>query len=195
MHTDIHASTGIRTHDFRVRESKDSSCLRPRGHTQKIVSTPNFQHVSRHVETVEWIRQKEGLFNHIHWTWAIIQAFRSPKRLGNCSEWTVTGHVLTVVFIQTAPPFLTSTLDGAESTTLRLGCFTPGEITPITRWIGGLVDPTASLVYGGEDKNLSPAGNRTPVVQPVARRYTDWAIPTRKYIGTWPLYTKVGNFL
>jgi hypothetical protein len=29
----------------------------------------------------------------------------------------------------------------------------------------------------GEEKNLAPAGNQTPAVQPVARRYTDWAIP------------------
>jgi hypothetical protein len=30
----------------------------------------------------------------------------------------------------------------------------------------------------GEEQNLVPAGNMTPVVQPVARRYTDWAVPT-----------------
>jgi hypothetical protein len=28
----------------------------------------------------------------------------------------------------------------------------------------------------GEDKNLTAVGNRIPAVQPVARRYTDWAI-------------------
>jgi hypothetical protein len=30
--TDIHALSGIRTHDPSVRASEDSSCLRPRGH-------------------------------------------------------------------------------------------------------------------------------------------------------------------
>jgi hypothetical protein len=30
--TDIHALSGIRTHDLSVRASEDSSCLRPRGH-------------------------------------------------------------------------------------------------------------------------------------------------------------------
>jgi hypothetical protein len=30
----------------------------------------------------------------------------------------------------------------------------------------------------GEEKNLVLPGNRTRVVQPVARRYTDWAVPT-----------------
>jgi hypothetical protein len=32
MHTDIHASSGIRTHDPSVRAGEDGSCLRPRGH-------------------------------------------------------------------------------------------------------------------------------------------------------------------
>jgi hypothetical protein len=27
-------------------------------------------------------------------------------------------------------------------------------------------------------ESLAPAGTQTPAVQPVARRYTDWAIPT-----------------
>jgi hypothetical protein len=34
-HTDIHALIGIRTHDPSVRASKDSSCLRPRGHCDR----------------------------------------------------------------------------------------------------------------------------------------------------------------
>jgi hypothetical protein len=32
----------------------------------------------------------------------------------------------------------------------------------------------------GEEKNLTPFGNRTPAVQPEAHRYTDWAIPALK---------------
>jgi hypothetical protein len=32
MHTDIHALSGIRTHDPSVRGSEDNLCLRPRGH-------------------------------------------------------------------------------------------------------------------------------------------------------------------
>jgi hypothetical protein len=31
-HTDIHALSGIRTHDPSIRTSEDSSCFRPRGH-------------------------------------------------------------------------------------------------------------------------------------------------------------------
>jgi hypothetical protein len=30
--TDIHALSGIRTHNLSIRVSEDSSCLRPRGH-------------------------------------------------------------------------------------------------------------------------------------------------------------------
>jgi hypothetical protein len=37
-HTDIHASSGIRTHDPSVRESEGGSCLRPRGHCDR----PNY---------------------------------------------------------------------------------------------------------------------------------------------------------
>jgi hypothetical protein len=36
-HTDIQASTGIRTHDPNVQASEDSSCLRPRGHCDRRV--------------------------------------------------------------------------------------------------------------------------------------------------------------
>jgi hypothetical protein len=35
------------------------------------------------------------------------------------------------------PSFLTSALDGGEWSALRLRCFSPGEISPYTRWIGG----------------------------------------------------------
>jgi hypothetical protein len=37
--TDIHALSGIRTHDPSVRASEDSSCLRPRGHCDRHVQT------------------------------------------------------------------------------------------------------------------------------------------------------------
>jgi hypothetical protein len=35
QYTDIHALSGIRTHDLSVRTNKDSSCLRPRGHCDR----------------------------------------------------------------------------------------------------------------------------------------------------------------
>jgi hypothetical protein len=35
MHIDIHASSGIRTHDPSVRTGEDSSCIRPRGYCDR----------------------------------------------------------------------------------------------------------------------------------------------------------------
>jgi hypothetical protein len=35
IHTDIHALSGIRTHDSSVRAGEDSSCLRPHGHCDR----------------------------------------------------------------------------------------------------------------------------------------------------------------
>jgi hypothetical protein len=37
--------------------------------------------------------------------------------------------------------------------------------------------PEPAWTLWSKEKCLSPAGNRTPAVQPVAHRYTDWAIP------------------
>jgi hypothetical protein len=43
---------------------------------------------------------------------------------------------------------------------------------PLDRRLGG---PQSRYGRCGEEKNLAPAGNRNPAVQPVARLYTDWA--------------------
>jgi hypothetical protein len=40
-----------------------------------------------------------------------------------------------------------------------------------------LGEPQSRSGRYGEEKNLTPAGNRSPAVQPVALRYTDWGIP------------------
>jgi hypothetical protein len=64
---------------------------------------------------------------------------------------------------------LTSALDGGEWSASRPGRFTPRQRAPRTHWIGGWVGPRAVL-----DAVLpAPAGNRTPIVQTVAQRYTD----------------------
>jgi hypothetical protein len=55
----------------------------------------------------------------------------------------------------------------------------PREGAPGTHWIGGWVDPRAVLDAVGKRKipSLRRESNpRTPLVQPVAQRYTDWAI-------------------
>jgi hypothetical protein len=58
-----------------------------------------------------------------------------------------------------------------------LGRFTPGERAPGTHWIGGWVGPRAGLDAMEKREAVAPARNRTRTVQPVSRRYTDWAIP------------------
>jgi hypothetical protein len=71
-----------------------------------------------------------------------------------------------------------------SSTILDLGTrwwwvvsFTPGR-SRSTRWIGGSVGPRAGVDALEERKIFPSVRNRTPAVQSVARRYTDWAIPT-----------------
>jgi hypothetical protein len=69
------------------------------------------------------------------------------------------------------PPFLTSALGGGEWWASRTGLFTPGERAPESKWTPGPV-----WTLWSRDKSLASAGNRTPAVQHIARRYTDWAI-------------------
>jgi hypothetical protein len=67
-----------------------------------------------------------------------------------------------------APQILTSTLDGGEWSASRYRHFAPGEKAPDTRWVGAWMDPRNGLERCGEEKDPTPAGNRTPAVQPVA---------------------------
>jgi hypothetical protein len=73
----------------------------------------------------------------------------------------------------------TSALDGGEWSASRPGRFTPRESTPGTHWIGGWIGSRAVLDAVVKRKIPSPrreSNPRTPIVQPVAQRYTDWAI-------------------
>jgi hypothetical protein len=61
----------------------------------------------------------------------------------------------------------------------RPGRFTPRERAPSTHRIGGWLGPRAVLDEVVKRKIPSPrreSNSRTPIVQPVAQRYTDWAI-------------------
>jgi hypothetical protein len=74
---------------------------------------------------------------------------------------------------------LTSALDGGEWSASLPGRFTPREKKPATQCIGGWVGPRAVLDTVVKRKIPSPyreSNPRTPIVQPVAQRYTDWAI-------------------
>jgi hypothetical protein len=55
----------------------------------------------------------------------------------------------------------------------------PGKRSPGIRWIGGWVGPRAVLDAVVKKEILSPrreSNPRTSIVQPVAQRYTDWAV-------------------
>jgi hypothetical protein len=52
------------------------------------------------------------------------------------------------------------------------------HFTHSTHWIGGWGGLQGRSGNCGEDENLELAGIRTPAVQPVTHRSTDWAIPT-----------------
>jgi hypothetical protein len=71
---------------------------------------------------------------------------------------------------------LTSALDEGEWSASRPGRFTPRERAPGTHWIGGWLGPRAVLDAVVKRKFPAPGGNRiprTPIVQPVAQRYTE----------------------
>jgi hypothetical protein len=73
---------------------------------------------------------------------------------------------------------LTLPLDGEWSAS-RPSRFTPRERAPRTHWIGGWMGPKADLDAVARRKIPSPSWESNPdhpIVQPVARRYTAWAI-------------------
>jgi hypothetical protein len=70
---------------------------------------------------------------------------------------------------------LTATLAGGEWSASRPGRFTPGERVLCTNWIGGCVNPSVGLDDVEKRKFLTLLG--LELQPPVARRYTDYAIP------------------
>jgi hypothetical protein len=74
---------------------------------------------------------------------------------------------------------LTSALDGGKRTDSRPGRFTPKERAPGTPWIGGQLGSITVLDAVVKRRIPSPRRETNPriqIVQPVAQRYTDWAI-------------------
>jgi hypothetical protein len=68
------------------------------------------------------------------------------------------------------PPFLTSALDDDWSASRH------GQFTPVLILHKVVLSHNQSQHCGEE--NIFPVGNRTPIVQPVVRCYTNRAIPT-----------------
>jgi hypothetical protein len=80
-----------------------------------------------------------------------------------------------------------SALDGGEWSASRPGRFTARERAPGTHRIGGWVGSRAVLDAAVNIKIPSPrreSNSKTPNVQPVAQRYTDWAITVRSLVET-----------
>jgi hypothetical protein len=79
--------------------------------------------------------------------------------------------------------FSSSALAGVEWSASRPGRFTPVERAPGTHWIGGWVDPRADRDDVKKKKFLNLPGLelRPSVLQPVASRYADYAIPAPKF--------------
>jgi hypothetical protein len=74
-----------------------------------------------------------------------------------------------------APPFLSSAVDRSGQIDAP-AALSPGKEPLIL--IGLEAGWTAEPVWVLVKKNLfSPAGNRTPAIQPVPHRYSDWTIP------------------
>jgi hypothetical protein len=72
-----------------------------------------------------------------------------------------------------------SALDGSEWSAWRPGRFIPRETASNTHLIAGSVGPRAVLdavVRRKIPSSRRQSNPRTPIVQPVARHYTDWAI-------------------
>jgi hypothetical protein len=85
--------------------------------------------------------------------------------------------------------FSTSALDGSEWSASRIGrALAPVKGPPRTHCTGGWVGPRAGLDKEALGKILCPCRRSNldrPVVQPVARHCTDWAIrltPSNKYV-------------
>jgi hypothetical protein len=71
------------------------------------------------------------------------------------------------------PSFLTLALNEGECSASHPGRVTRGERKPGTQWVSGWMDPRAGLNPVEKRKISFPAGNRTPAIQPIARRRID----------------------
>jgi hypothetical protein len=79
---------------------------------------------------------------------------------------------------------LTSALRGTRWSASRPDRFIHREKIPGTHWIGGWVSPKTYLDAVVKRKIPSPRRESNPdhlIVQPVAQRYTDWAIPAVRF--------------
>jgi hypothetical protein len=110
---------------------------------------------------------------------------KGKVKLSLCFNWAPRHEGVLGEWRYSSTHSLTSALDGGEWSASRSGRFTPRERAPDTHWIGVWVGPRAVRDAVVKRKIPSPrrkSNPRTPIVQPVAQRYTDWAVTAlRRY--------------
>jgi hypothetical protein len=100
-------------------------------------------------------------------------------KLSLCLNWTPRHEGVLGEWRYSSIHSLTSTLDGGEWVAPRSGRLTPRGRVLGTHWTGGWVGPRSVLEAVMKRKIPSPRREskpRTPIFQPVAQRYSDWAI-------------------
>jgi hypothetical protein len=88
--------------------------------------------------------------------------------------------VTVVMWIYTSTPpyaFLTSALGAGEWPASSPSRFTPEERASGTNWLGGWVGPSGGFDTVNKRRISCKSNPKPPVVEPVASRYTCWAMP------------------
>jgi hypothetical protein len=132
-------------------------------------------------------KRKHELINlKILWSMVAVKVSVKVKvKLSPCFNWAPRHEGVVGEWRYNSTHSLTSALDGGEWSGSRPGRFTPRERTPGTHWIGGWVGTRAVLDAVVRRKISSPRQEwnpRTPIIQLVAQRYTDWAMTAQSMV-------------
>jgi hypothetical protein len=112
-----------------------------------------------------------------HWIFKV--KVKAKVKLSLCFNWASRHKGVLGERRYSSTHYLTSALDGGEWSSSHPGLFTPRARAPGTHWTRGWVGPRAVLDAVVKRKIPSrrrESNPRTPIVQPVAQRYTDWAV-------------------
>jgi hypothetical protein len=169
------------------------------------VNRPRFERATSRIQVrcvIAWIWSKmvswEGFGRK--WSWRIRLAIQRRLNGENLTHASRAGKVVSVLY--RAPRHegvlgewryssihsLTSALDGNEWSASRPCRFIPREKAPGTHWIGGWLSPRVGLNAVVKRKIPSPrweSNPRTPIVQPVAQRYTDRSGRGPSHVKCW----------
>jgi hypothetical protein len=120
------------------------------------------------------LSQNPGTFHTIYTVWVLWEAglLVVKKKLSLCLINQAPCHEDIWRSGDTAPPFLTSALDGGE---WPVSC--PSHFTPRTNWTGGWVGPRASL-NALKKRKVLPRQESNPDHPAHSLHYTNWAILT-----------------